>query len=238
MTPHTGRHPLPRRRLRGDALALGGRRTHPGRRLRCRQRRVRGAPLVDAALRSAMTRSPCWTADSPPGSRKAARFHARPPTRPPARFVARPRPGMVCDAADVAGALARGEMLVDVRGAERFAGKVEPLDTVAGHVPGAVNLPFPRISTRRSRFRPAARTRCTVAHAHGLAHRAAAHLHVRLRRHGLPGTARTRGRRHPRRPAVRRLLERVDPRSGAPGRARRLTDRFTSRPRSDIVRAR
>jgi thiosulfate/3-mercaptopyruvate sulfurtransferase len=62
--------------------------------------------------------------------------------RPAARFSARSRPGMLCNAAGVAEALARGELLVDVRGAERFRGDVEPLDAVAGHVPGAANLPF------------------------------------------------------------------------------------------------
>ncbi len=74
----------------------------------------------------------------------------------PGRFVARLRPEMLCDTLGVAEALARGGLVVDVRGAERFAGKVEPLDTVAGHVPGAVNLPFTLNLDAKNRFRPPA----------------------------------------------------------------------------------
>jgi thiosulfate/3-mercaptopyruvate sulfurtransferase len=45
-------------------------------------------------------------------------------------------------------------LLVDARAAERFAGAVEPLDAVAGHVPGAVNYPFSHNLTAEGRFLP------------------------------------------------------------------------------------
>jgi len=91
-----------------------------------------------------------WTAEGRPVSTQ------EPPPRRAADFAPRPRPAMVVDAAGVAAALRQGEVLVDVRGAERFAGSVEPLDAVAGHVPGAVNLPYLENLDAAGRFRPAA----------------------------------------------------------------------------------
>jgi len=68
-------------------------------------------------------------------------------------FTPRPRPEMALDTADVERALARGDVLVDVRGAERYAGVTEPIDAVAGHVPGAVNLPYTQNLDASGRFR-------------------------------------------------------------------------------------
>jgi thiosulfate/3-mercaptopyruvate sulfurtransferase len=61
--------------------------------------------------------------------------------------------------ADGAVAVARDGVLIDVRAAERFRGETEPLDPVAGHIPGAVNAPLAGNTDDRGRLLPPAALR-------------------------------------------------------------------------------
>ena len=45
--------------------------------------------------------------------------------------------------------------LVDVRAAERFSGKAEPIDPIAGHIPGAHNIPSSNNVDTQGRFKSA-----------------------------------------------------------------------------------
>jgi thiosulfate/3-mercaptopyruvate sulfurtransferase len=71
------------------------------------------------------------------------RVDADPVSHPPGDFVAHPRSDMAVDATTVLAVAAdSGCRVLDARAPERFRGETEPLDAVAGHVPGAVNHPL------------------------------------------------------------------------------------------------
>ena len=62
------------------------------------------------------------------------------PTVAPGDFTARPG-GMPLLEPDEAASVARTGVLLDARAAERYRGDAEPIDPVAGHIPGAVSAP-------------------------------------------------------------------------------------------------
>lgn len=75
------------------------------------------------------------------------------PVFPKGSVTVRPGALPVLDA-DGAAAVAHDGILLDSRVAERFRGESEPIDAVAGHIPGAVNTPMATYLDEAGRFLP------------------------------------------------------------------------------------
>jgi thiosulfate/3-mercaptopyruvate sulfurtransferase len=91
-----------------------------------------------------------WSAEGRPVS-------GEPVTPEPGDFEVRPGQMPVLGADEAATLATGGGALLDARAAERFAGDVEPIDPVAGHVPGALNAPAAGNVDNDGRWLPPAR---------------------------------------------------------------------------------
>ena len=88
-----------------------------------------GAAVLDGGLAA-------WTRDEHPTASGSE-------SRPGRRFEPAVDDRMLADAEAVARAIGSDvQVLIDARAPERFEGRTEPLDPVAGHIPGAVNRFF------------------------------------------------------------------------------------------------
>jgi len=102
----------------------------------------RGAAVLDGGFAA-------WQAQGLPVTDRAAAPSALAPY--PGRFDMQ----QVAGSEEIANRLKHAPgWLVDARAVQRFGGEVEPLDPVAGHVPGAVNRPF-ALNVQNGRMRPA-----------------------------------------------------------------------------------
>lgn len=89
-------------------------------------------------------------------------FTQEPPTHPPLPaypYAAATAPSMPTIDADTLLAELASRRVLDARPGERFRGEVEPLDPVAGHLPGALNRFFKENLQPDGRFKPAAQLR-------------------------------------------------------------------------------
>ena len=87
------------------------------------------------------------TAEKMPSTFKTGNFSVRTPLLP------------LVDTATVAANLKTSQTLIDARAPARFRGEVEPLDPVAGHIPGALNRLFSTNLNEQGFFKSAAELR-------------------------------------------------------------------------------
>jgi thiosulfate/3-mercaptopyruvate sulfurtransferase len=156
VTPQSGRHPLPQPEKFAATLARWG---------MTPTTQVVAYDADNAAYAARLWWLLRWVGHNKvavlDGGFKAWTAHRLPtttevPRRRAGHFVARPNRDMWLDAGEVADRVRRADWrLLDARAPERFAGKVEPIDPVAGHVPGARNHPFASNLDSNGRFAPA-----------------------------------------------------------------------------------
>lgn len=90
------------------------------------------------------------------------------PEPTPARYEAQPQAAWLAPLEEVQRRLGDPALLlVDARAAERYRGETEPIDPRAGHIPGAINLPFADNVNGDGVFLPPERLRAKLLRAYG-----------------------------------------------------------------------
>lgn len=163
VTAQTGRHPLPAPQQFADTLSGWG--------------LTRETQVVAYDADTGAYAARLWWLLRWAGHRKVAVLDggfrawttaAMPTTTEPAHRVAahyrvQPDRDAWLDTAQVAQRMGQPDWrLLDARAAERFAGSVEPIDPVAGHVPGAMNHPFALNLDTNGTFLPARELRARL----------------------------------------------------------------------------
>ena len=85
-------------------------------------------------------------------SRGAGMEMATPTPDPAAAREVATRWPRCCDRNDLMDLQGRSAVVVDAREAQRYRGEHEPIDPVAGHIPGAMNLPWQSFSDEHGEF--------------------------------------------------------------------------------------
>lgn len=154
--PGRGRHPLPGREAFAATAGRWG--VAPGVQVVCYD--AQGGPYAARAwwLLRWLGHAAVAVLDGGPAAWQAAGgalVGDLPPSAERAPYPASPEPAMrTIDAATLQRRLGRVRV-VDARAPERFRGETEPLDPVAGHIPGATNRVFKLNLAADGRFKPA-----------------------------------------------------------------------------------